>query len=130
MPALRGDSRRPRTPATAWRLHRTDSNKTSPPPLPAASGPVTLRYLWTDEGWLYLAVIVDLYSRKGAGWAMHKRMKAPLVCDALTMALWRRRPPGGLIMHTGRGSQCCSKPYQRLLETHALRCSMSGKGNG
>lgn len=88
-----------------------------------------ITYLWTDEGWVYLAVVLDLFSRKIVGWAMHERMKAQLVCDALTMALWRRRPTRGLIMHTDRGSQYCSKRYQRLLDAHGLRCSMSGKGN-
>jgi putative transposase len=88
-----------------------------------------ITYLWTEQGWVYLAVVLDLYSRKIVGWAMDERMKAQLVCDAQTMALWRRRASPGLIMHTDRGSQYCSKRYQRLLEARGLRCSMSGKGN-
>ncbi|SDX17330.1 Integrase core domain-containing protein, partial [Nitrosomonas eutropha] len=60
---------------------------------------------WTREGWLYLAVVIDLFSRKVVGWSMSSRMKATLVCDALRMAIWLRRPPPGLIVHSDRGSQ-------------------------
>ena len=88
-----------------------------------------ITYLWTGEGWLYLAVVIDLFSRMVVGWAMDKRMKAGLVCDALQMALWRRRMPKGVIVHSDRGSQYCSKLYQALLAKHDLVCSMSGKGN-
>lgn len=88
-----------------------------------------ITYLWTDEGWLYLAVLLDLYSRKVIGWAMSERMTAALVCDALQMALWRRTMPTGVIVHSDRGSQYCSHDYQRLLKAHELRCSMSAKGN-
>lgn len=88
-----------------------------------------ITYLWTAEGWLYLAVVIDLYSRMVVGWAMAERMTADLACNALQMALWRRRMPRGLIVHTDRGSQYCSSSYQALLERHDLICSMSGKGN-
>jgi len=88
-----------------------------------------ITYLWTGEGWLYLAVILDLFSRMVVGWAMDNRMKAQLVCDALQMALWRRRMPKGVIVHSDRGSQYCSRQYQSLLAKHDLVCSMSGKGN-
>ena len=88
-----------------------------------------ITYLWTDEGWLYLAVVLDLHSRRVVGWAMSERMKASLVCDALTMALWRRHNPRGVIVHSDRGSQYCSAAYQGLLSRHGLLCSMSGKGN-
>jgi transposase InsO family protein len=88
-----------------------------------------ITYLWTDEGWLYLATMIDLYSRRVVGWAMSERMTAELVCDALTMALWRRGMPRGVITHTDRGSQYCSAVYQGLLTRHGLHCSMSGKGN-
>ena len=74
-----------------------------------------ITYLWTDEGWVYLAVILDLYSRQVIGWSMDKTMTAKLVCDALQMALWRRKMPQGVIVHTDRGSQYCSKSYQRML---------------
>lgn len=88
-----------------------------------------ITYLWTDEGWLYLAVVLDLFSRKVVGWAMSERMTAQLVCDALRMALWRRRMPEGVIMHSDRGSQYCSREYQALISSHKLLCSMSAKGN-
>lgn len=88
-----------------------------------------MTYLWTEEGWLYLAVVVDLYSRLVVGWAMAERMTAQLVCDALSMALWRRHRPTGVIVHSDRGSQYCSKVYQDLLQRHGLLCSMSAKGN-
>lgn len=88
-----------------------------------------ITYLWTDEGWLYLAVVIDLYSRLVVGWAMSERMTASLACDALTMALWRRHKPQGVIVHTDRGSQYCSKEYQALIAQHRLQCSMSAKGN-
>ena len=88
-----------------------------------------ITYLWTDEGWLYLATVIDLYSRRVVGWAMSERMTAELACDALTMALWRRGMPRGVITHTDRGSQYCSALYQRLIKRHGLHCSMSAKGN-
>ena len=88
-----------------------------------------ITYLWTDEGWLYLAVVLDLYSRLVVGWAMAERMTAGLVCEALTMALWRRKWPIGVIVHSDRGSQYCSADYQRLLQDHRLLCSMSKKGD-
>lgn len=87
-----------------------------------------ITYLWTEEGWVYLATIIDLYSRKVVGWSMSERMTASLVCDALTMSLWRRGFPKDVIVHTDRGSQYCSTAYQVLLRQHALICSMSGKG--
>ena len=65
-----------------------------------------ITYIRTAEGWLYLAVVIDLYSRKVVGWSMDARMKAQLVCDALQMALWQRNPSIGLIVHSDRGSQC------------------------
>ena len=88
-----------------------------------------ITYLWTDEGWLYLAVVIDLYSRLVVGWAMSNRMTAQLVCDALQMALWRRGMPTGVIVHSDRGSQYCSHLYQALLQSNGLLCSMSAKGN-
>ena len=88
-----------------------------------------ITYLWTDEGWLYLAVVIDLFSRLVVGWAMSERMTAQLVCDALQMALWRRHRPTGVIVHSDRGSQYCSWAYQQLITEHGLLCSMSAKGN-
>jgi putative transposase len=86
-------------------------------------------YLWTEEGWLYLAVVIDLYSRLVVGWAMSERITAQLVCDALQMALWRRRRPAGVIVHSDRGSQYCSRAYRGLIREHKLLCSMRAKGN-
>ena len=86
-------------------------------------------YIWTREGWLYLAVVIDLCSRKVVGWSMSSRMKAQLVCDALKMAIWRRRPKAGLIHHSDRGSQYASKAFRQLLEAHGFRGSMSRKGD-
>jgi len=88
-----------------------------------------ITYLATDEGWLYLAVVLDLYSRKVVGWSMSQRMTARLVCDALTMASFRRHRPTGVIVHSDRGSQYCSHEYQQLLREHGLICSMSKRGD-
>lgn len=87
-----------------------------------------ITYVWTREGWLYLAVVMDLYSRAIIGWSMNKRMTQQLVCDALTMALFRRGFPKGVIIHSDRGSQYCSNRYQRLIKLNQLNCSMSRKG--
>lgn len=88
-----------------------------------------ITHIGTDEGWLYLAVIVDLYSRLVVGWSMSERMTATLVGDALKMAVFRRHRPGGVIVHSDRGSQYCSHEYQQLLGEHHLVCSMSKKGD-
>ena len=88
-----------------------------------------ITYLWTDDGWLYLAVIIDLFSRLVVGWALAERMTTDVVCQALQMALWRRRMPKGVILHSDRGSQYCSATYQSLVMKHQLVCSMSAKGN-
>jgi len=83
-----------------------------------------MTYVWTDEGWLYLAVVMDLYSRAIVGWSMNRRMTQQLVCDALTMALFRRRFPKGTIIHSDRGSQYCAQRYQRLIRSNGLCGSM------
>lgn len=88
-----------------------------------------ITYLWTGEGWLYLAVVLDLYSRAVVGWSMAERITKELVMAALTMALFRRRPPPGLILHSDRGSQYAALDYRALLEQHGLLCSMSRKGD-
>ena len=88
-----------------------------------------ITYVWTQEGWLYLAVVIDLYSRKVVGWSIGSRMKAQLVCDALTMAIWLRRPSADLIVHTDRGSQYASKVYRELLLANGIKGSMSRKGD-
>jgi putative transposase len=86
-------------------------------------------YIWTQEGWLYLAVVIDLCSRKVVGWSMSSRMKARLVCDPLQMAIWQRRPKAGLIHHSDRGSQYASKAFKQLLKQHSIKGSMSRKGD-
>jgi putative transposase len=88
-----------------------------------------ITYIATDEGWLYLAVVMDLYSRIVLGWSMSERMTVQLTCDALRMALFRRHRPRGVILHSDRGSQYCAHEYQALLRDHGLICSMSAKGN-
>lgn len=88
-----------------------------------------ISYIWTDEGWMYLAVVIDLYSRAVIGWSIQPTMSRQLVCDALMMALWRRGFPRGVLFHSDRGSQYCSGDYQALLKKHSFTCSMSRKGN-
>jgi len=88
-----------------------------------------MTYIWTGRGWLYLAIVLDLYSRKVIGWSMSERMKADLVCDALQMAIWSRGSPRGVTVHSDRGSQYCSDAYRQLLKQYQLKGSMSGVGN-
>lgn len=88
-----------------------------------------ITYVWTGEGWLYLAVVLDLYSRQVIGWAMGPRLTASLATEALTMALWRRKPARGLTHHSDRGVQYASGDYQRMLGNHGITCSMSRKAN-
>jgi transposase InsO family protein len=88
-----------------------------------------ITYIATDEGWLYLAVVLDLYSRKVIGWCMSERMTKQLVCDALMMALWNRKMPRNVILHSDRGSQYCSYRYQNIIKKHGLVCSMSKRGD-
>ena len=86
-------------------------------------------YLPTGEGWLYLAVVLDLCSRAVVGWSMADHMRAELVNQALAMAIYQRQPAAGLIMHTDRGSQYGADSYQQLLTQHGIQPSMSRKGN-
>ena len=88
-----------------------------------------ITYIWTDDGWLYLAVVLDLYSRRVVGYAMSNRIDRALVISALRMALFRRQYPRGVIVHSDRGSQYCSADYQSLLNQHELICSMSKRGD-
>ncbi len=88
-----------------------------------------ITYIRTRQGWLYLAAVMDLYSRKIVGWAMAPTMPAELAAAALQMAVQQRRPPPGLIHHSDRGSQYASQTYQALLTQYGMRCSMSRKGN-
>ena len=86
-------------------------------------------YIWTAEGWLYVAAVIDLFSRRVVGWSMSATMTAQLVTDALMMAIWRRGKPDALLHHSDRGSQYTSEPFQRLMAEHGVTCSMSRSGN-
>jgi putative transposase len=88
-----------------------------------------ITYVWTDEGWMYLAVVIDLYSRAVIGWSMQSTMSRQLVCDALMMALWRRGFPRGVLFHSDRGSQYCSRDFKKILKAYNFIGSMSRKGN-
>jgi putative transposase len=88
-----------------------------------------ITFIPTGEGWLYLAVVMDLYTRMIVGWSMDARMTRELVISALRMAYFRRRPAAGLVHHSDRGSQYCSHDYQELLEQYGMLASMSRKGN-
>ena len=88
-----------------------------------------ITYVWTMEGWVYLAVLIDLYSRRVVGWAIDKTLSRTLALKALAIAIRRRKPPPGLIHHTDRGSQYASREYRKVLGDHGIICSMSGRGN-
>jgi putative transposase len=88
-----------------------------------------ITYIPTREGWLYLAAVEDLYSRRVVGWAMAEHMESRLVVDALAMAVQRRLPDEGLLAHSDRGSQYASEHYQRLLAKHGITCSMSRRAD-
>ena len=127
----------------AWRrkfVHTTDSRHSLPvfenvlnrqfdPAEPNRAWAADITYVRTRGGWLYLAAVLDLFSRKVVGWAAAPAMPASLVCDALRMALGQRRPPTGLIVHSDRGSQYASQEHRDLLARHGLTGSMSRKGN-
>lgn len=85
-------------------------------------------YIWTAEGWLYVAAVLDLYSRKVVGWSMQSSMTSQLVIDALMMAIWRRGKPESLLHHSDQGSQYTSDQFQRLLVEQGITCSMSRAG--
>jgi len=135
---MRRNGLRPR-----WRrkfIHTTDSRHSLPvaanvlnrqfhPQAPDRAWACDITYIRTQSGWLYLAVVLDLYSRKVVGWAMAADMAAQLVCSALSMAITSRRPAPGLIVHSDRGSQYASAEHARLLAQHGLIASMSRKAN-
>ena len=121
-------------------VNTTDSNHELPvaenilnrqfnPAKPNQAWTSDITYIYTRTGWLYLAVVMDLYSRKIIGWAMSATMHTELVSRALLMAIGQRQPVAGLILHSDRGSQYASHKYQRLLKQHGIICSMSRKGN-
>ena len=99
------------------------------PQQPDAVWASDITYIPTDEGWLYLAVVIDLHSRQVVGWSMASHMQTSLVADALRMAWFRRHPEPGLIFHSDRGSQYCSHEFQSVLAGYGMRSSMSRKGN-
>lgn len=126
--------------ARPWKPHTTDSahawpvapnrlNRQFAVSAPNRVWGSDLTCLPTQEGWLYLAVVVDLFSRKIVGWAMGSTMETSLVVTALTMAIGRRQPPPGLLHHSDRGSQYASAVYQALLQQHQMIGSMSRRGN-
>jgi len=86
-------------------------------------------YIWTAEGWLYVAAVIDLFSRRVVGWSMKAEMTAGLVADALIMAIWRRGKPDALLHHSDGGSQYTSEQFQRLMADNGVVCSMSRSGN-
>ncbi len=86
-------------------------------------------YIWTAEGWLYVAAVIDLFSRRVVGWSMSGTMTAQLVTDALIMAIWRRGKPDALLHHSDQGSQYTSEQFQRLMADNGVTCSMSRSGN-
>ena len=88
-----------------------------------------ITYVATDEGWLYVAGILDLYGHEVVGWSMGERMTKELVIGCLNQARGRRGNPRGVLLHSDRGSQYCSNEYQRILKNHGFACSMSRKGN-
>lgn len=98
-------------------------------PAPNQKWVADFTYIWTAEGWLYVAVVIDLYSRRVVGWSMKADMTAQLVTDALMMALWRRGRPQELLHHSDQGSQYTSDQFQRLMDASGVMCSMSRSGN-
>lgn len=86
-------------------------------------------YIWTAEGWLYVAAVIDLFSRRVVGWSMSAAMTSELVTDALVMAIWRRGRPKEVLHHSDRGSQYTSEAFQQLMAEHGVTCSLSRSGN-
>lgn len=99
------------------------------PKVPNAVWGGDITYVWTKEGWLFLAVIIDLWSRQVVGWSMNERITRDLTISALKMAINHRQPGVGLVHHSDRGSQYASHDYQKLLKAHKMICSMSRRGN-
>ena len=104
-----------------------DRNFTAQEPDEKYVGDIT--YIWTAQGWMYLAVVIDLFSRRIVGWAMDDNMRAELVNSALLMAIDSRKPKPGLLWHTDRGSQYASDSHRQILENNKITQSMSRRGN-
>ncbi|TBT36362.1 IS3 family transposase, partial [Vibrio parahaemolyticus] len=99
------------------------------PTAPNQSWVTDITYIKTHEGWLYLAVVVDLFSRRVIGWSMKSRITKGLVLDALLMAIWRRSPSQKVLVHSAQGSQYTSHDWNKFLKQHGLEASMSRRGN-
>ena len=132
--ALRARPRRRRMPAETGpqgpsAVSPNVLNRQFGAPAPNRKWVADFTYLWTAEGWLYVAAVVDLFSRRVVGWSMQATMTTQLVTDALVMAIWRRGKPEAVLHHSDRGSQYTSAPFQRLLADQGLSCSMSRAGN-
>jgi transposase InsO family protein len=104
-------------------------NREFSPPAPNSAWASDITYVATDEGWLYLVVVIDLFSRQVVGWSMKPHMRQELVVDALRMAWFRRRPAPGLVMHSDRGSQYCGKEFTRAIKAYGMKASMSRKAD-
>ena len=132
--ALRARPRRRRLPSdTGQRIADTVSpnvlDRQFHAPAPNRKWIADFTYVWTTEGWLYVAAVVDLFSRRVVGWSMSATMTAQLVTDALMMAIWRRGKPDALLHHSDQGSQYTSEHFQRLMADNGVTCSMSRSGN-
>ena len=132
--ASRGSTRRRRLPADSGERSTTELptnvlDRQFDAPAPNRKWAADFTYVWTAQGWLYVAVVLDLYSRRIVGWSMSATMTAELVTDALVMAIWRRGRPRDLLHHSDRGSQYTSEQCQRLMAEHGVTCSLSRSGN-
>ena len=132
--ALRARPRRRRLPIDVG-MHSTNPvapnvlDRQFEAPAPNSKWVADFTYIWTAEGWLYVAAVLDLFSRRVVGWSMSAAMTAQLVTDALIMAIWRRGRPKALLHHSDQGSQYTSEAFQRLLADAGVTCSMSRSGN-
>ena len=132
--ALKARPRRRRLPVDAGKRPAADLpanvlDRQFEAPAPNRKWVADFTYIWTAEGWLYVAVVLDLYSRRIVGWSMKAEMTAQLVMDALLMAIWRRNRPSALLHHSDRGSQYTSEQCQSLMAEHGVTCSLSRSGN-
>ena len=129
--ALRARPRRRGLPSDKGTRHEAADNvldRQSEATAPNQKWIADFTYIWTAEGWLYVAAVIDLFSRRVVGWSMSATMAAQLVADALMMAIWRRGKPDALLHHSDQGSQYSSEQFQKLLADHGVTCSMSRSG--
>jgi putative transposase len=133
--ALKARPQRRRLPPDLWVSGRVAGvaanllNRTFEAHAPNRKSIADFAYVWTAEGWLYVAAVVDLFSRRVVGWSMSAAMTAQLVTDALMMAIRRRGKPDALLHHSDRGSQYTDELFQKLMADHGVICSMSRSGN-